>query len=369
MLLSSAALCRHARDEIALLLISSLLVLLVSESLTRLYLYLSYGRAYSMNENLTVASDHRNSILVLDRKFGWRAREKQDFKMEKLDFAGREYPVHYRTDERGFRLYGDSKSAKNKILVLGDSFTQAVQVSNDKTYYHYLRDLDVEVFAYGVDGYGTLQQYMFLSSVLEEIKPDLILLQLCLNDFLNNSYELERRSYINNNYMLRPYLRGGGEVFYSLPLDWKLSGVMRRFMLHSAFLSAVLLRSGRLLSKYYADDSVEYEIERSAYTSDFLSREIAITAEIFSMIERRMPEGVELFTFSASAKEPYFSVFKEISFDHSFEFIDSVPLALQTAKSRGEVIYAEDGCHWNERGHEIVGSALLKYLESRGVAR
>ena len=70
------------------------------------------------------------------------------------------------------------------------------------------RLLDVEVFMYAGPGYGTLQEYLALDRYLPEVRPDLVLVQLCRNDAVNNLWALERSSYLNNNLMVRPYLEG-----------------------------------------------------------------------------------------------------------------------------------------------------------------
>ena len=103
-------------------------------------------------------------------------------------------------------MFGKLSSAKPRVFVIGDSFTQATAASDQQTYYAVLqRLLDVEVFAYGGGGYGSLQEFMILDRYLDLIKPSLILWQFCTNDFINNSPELETGSVINNNGIVRPY--------------------------------------------------------------------------------------------------------------------------------------------------------------------
>ena len=94
--------------------------------------------------------------------------------------------------------------------MIGDSFTHATAVSDDLTYHALLAQLlDVEVFAYGAGGYGTLQELMILDRYIDIIRPDVILWQYCANDFINNDNELERLSLVNNNGWVRPYLQKG----------------------------------------------------------------------------------------------------------------------------------------------------------------
>ena len=115
--------------------------------------------------------------------------------MEKTK-RGVPYSVRRSQKQYGFRKFGDPSSTKLKMLVIGDSFTHATAVSDDRTYHALLsKILDVEVFAYGAGGYGTLQEYRYV----DLIKPNIVLWQFCINDFINNDNELELLSWVNNN--------------------------------------------------------------------------------------------------------------------------------------------------------------------------
>src|SRR5689334_9229214 len=50
------------------------------------------------------------------------------------DLAGRSYERVYRTDANGSRSWG-THPGRPKVLFIGDSYTQAVEVSNDSTFY------------------------------------------------------------------------------------------------------------------------------------------------------------------------------------------------------------------------------------------
>ena len=133
-----------------------------------------------------------------------------------MDAGGNRYLIEYKTNKDGFRLFGNLKNnKKRKVMFVGDSFTHAVQVSNNKTYYGILGDaLPIEVFAYGGGGYGTLQEFMIINKWLDVVKPDMVILQYCSNDFINNHFELELRSNRNNNGMRRPYLTNRDKIVY-----------------------------------------------------------------------------------------------------------------------------------------------------------
>jgi len=89
-----------------------------------------------------------------------------------------------------------------RIAILGDSFSEAFQVSQDRTFWAVLegelqampeyRDQTVEVINFGVSGFGTIQEWQMLQHYARDYSPDLVLLAfLPGNDVRNNSRQLE----------------------------------------------------------------------------------------------------------------------------------------------------------------------------------
>ena len=89
-----------------------------------------------------------------------------------------------------------------RIAILGDSFSEAFQVSQDETFWAVLeRELQampkflnetVEVINFGVSGFGTIQEWQMLEHYARDYSPDLVLLAfLPGNDVRNNSRQLE----------------------------------------------------------------------------------------------------------------------------------------------------------------------------------
>ncbi len=182
----------------------------------RLYHYLRWDISIVDGHALTQSRPTFSSI-TLDEKLGWRATENYHFDGIKRNFDGTEYHATVSQDSNGFRLFGNVSSGKPRIFVIGDSFTQATDVSDDKTYYAVLdRVLDVEVFGYGVGGYGSLQEFLQFEKYLDLVKPNLIVWQYSTDDLINNSSALESESSINSNGMVRSYLKND-QIEYVLP--------------------------------------------------------------------------------------------------------------------------------------------------------
>ena len=95
------------------------------------------------------------------KKLGWEPKKNFQFIGEVPDATTNNYSLNYHTDSLGFRDFGDVNSDKKKVFFIGDSFTQSIEVSNDKTFCALVENqLGLETFTYGCRGYSTLQEYI-----------------------------------------------------------------------------------------------------------------------------------------------------------------------------------------------------------------
>jgi len=88
-----------------------------------------------------------------------------------------------------------------RIAILGDSFSEAIQVNAEETFWAILAEnlsacaaltgKKIEVINFGVGDYGTAQELMTLKHEVWKYKPDLVLLEIFTgNDLVNNSKAL-----------------------------------------------------------------------------------------------------------------------------------------------------------------------------------
>jgi hypothetical protein len=311
------------------------------------------------------SENHDQSLIVLDDQRGWRATENVRVQTLMKNADGSEYRVTLSQDEHGFRLFGDLTavgSRRPRVLVIGDSFTHAREVSDSKTYYAILRaSFDAEVFAYGVGGYGTLQEYMALAEYFTMIKPDLIIWQYCPNDFINNSAALESRSTANNNGMRRPYLVNG-RIEYVLPKPY--TRLVREYAIrYSRFLYFVISRVDRLLAVSSRASALERDIETKGLEMPEFTDAVLVTDQIMGRA-RRLVGDVRILAFSSQGGVSL-RMFADISSKHDIDFLASVPDVLRAAEERGIVITTADRAHWNEAGHRIVAGVLATALKER----
>jgi lysophospholipase L1-like esterase len=300
------------------------------------------------------------TIISLDDELGWLPASDYSFSGELRDSSGDKYSVDISTDEAGFRLYGNPQEAKKKkVLFLGDSFTQAMHVSDDKTYYGLLKDdLDIEVFAFGVEGYGTLQAYMVLDKFIDEIKPDVVVLQFCPNDIINNHPELERNSSLNNMGLRRPYLIDD-EIVYQTAASYPW---IRNFSArYSRFLYTMIKKIDRLNVK--PDASIERVIREEGMSNPLFRESFETAEQVLKRIKQRVPSTTRVYAFSSGWGRPYHPEFKRISENSGVYFINGNGRALQRAEEKGITTTAADTAHWNNQGHQIVANILKRYFE------
>lgn len=330
------------------------LLFLIGEISIRTLHYFKYGRPFLVLNG----SDTFKHILVEDARLGWKPSSYYQAEYKKANLDGSQYSVQYRTYNGGFRYFGDPMSVNIKIFVIGDSFTHAVEVSNDLAYYSMLQGAfmaPIELFAFGAGGYGTLQQLMVLDKYIDHIRPHIVLLQLCSNDFINNSFALEKSSLINNNGMRRPYIDQNGALFYDIPKAG-ISLFVRR--INSRFAYWLLLRLNMLVADLRIEETIETEIQIEGRSHPGFQRAVSITEDLVKRFVKRIARRASVYAFSVDNDEPFYSAFKLIMKKNGVRFLDGVPQAIRMAEKRGEIVRARDGAHWNVLGHRIAAKVL-----------
>jgi lysophospholipase L1-like esterase len=304
---------------------------------------------------------------VRDHLLGWRPTPDLFFEGLGQRVDGSEYPLRVTQNADGFRAFGAPATTDPKILFVGDSFTQGVEVSDDQTFYAELsRQLEIEVFAFASRGYGTLQESLAIDSVFDRIQPDAIVWQFCMNDFMANDYELERSWTASAMGMPRPYWNDGA-IHRSTPesFGWllDLAGGSSRL------LYLVTMRYERLL--FVLDgrrDVLIEEIRERGLDHPGFRAAVEKTREVLSRALQRV-EGSPVVVFEACTTDaPFHPVVAELARDVGAHFVADLPAAIEQAASQGQVVYALDGVHWSPEGHQVVAGVLRGTLLELGLA-
>ena len=293
-------------------------------------------------------------------EYGWQVIPDITVEGKLWDKSGNPYDIDYSTNEHGFRSWGEVKSNRPKIIVLGDSHTHGEFISDENLYYTKLSEIG-EVFAYGNGGFGNLQQYMVLDDYISVIKPDVIVWQLSSNDIVNNSYELEYLSVKDNNGLRRPYLEDGN-VVYRLPKS--LPRLRSLGANHSKLLYYLLSRwdMRQALDRFNSNQTLFHLFQQGKHSEE-LKRAANTTATIMSAF-LGLSGDVPVYAFIADADPPLNRYVLQIVAQLGIEMIDIHPM-LNSARENGEEVFTFDGIHWNNWGNQIVGNAIQMHLLER----
>ena len=270
---------------------------------------------------------------------------------------------------RGKRIWGDLSTKKFKIFIVGDSYTEGCcGLKEEELYYNVIKNkLEVELFIYGAGGYGTLQEYLIIDRFIDQIKPDLVLLQVCSNDFIDNVWLLESASFINCHYMVKPYYENG-RIEYRYPRGPIL---LRRYLtFYSRLVYLILERIDMFLAelaKRRIIQTVEFKIEGGADLEQF-RQSVLVTSELLEKIKSRCGRDL-LIAFLVNDIEPYFSRFKLMFKKFGIEFVEEIPRVIRNAEMQGNKLRLPDGGHWNKDGNRICGEYLAKYIKSHILTR
>ena len=308
----------------------------------------------------------RGSCLTHELRLGWDLAGDCRLKTKTLaDADGEFYQVNYATNVVGSRHWGDVSSPKRKVMIIGDSFTDAQEVSNDKTYYRVLGDLaDVEIFAYGVGGYGTLQQWLKTKELLRLVQPDIYILQFCSNDFHNNSITSETMSVVESQ-KTRPYWQDGAILYHHAP-----NGLYHRLISTSLAFRFVDGRLQRL--RYAANGNDYYSAEQRQILVERRPEDLAITGDLLKRLAADLPKATDLYAFNCQPETGTeqnvrdSADFKTVAEAAGFQVIDGIAAhAREKGEQQGRTVFAADTAHLNERGHNFWGAYLADFLKDR----
>jgi len=264
---------------------------------------------------------------------------------------------------RGVSNYYNTGDTARRILIVGDSFTEGLGLESNKLYPRVVaEDTQSNVKAYGGRGYGTLQELIVIERYAATFKPDIVILQLCSNDIINNSKKLEQESYFQNALMMRPY-RIGDQRKLEFPHSF---GKVRFFLTsgsrvaHFAF-SKVDALNAQLAQKGYLP-TVESTIAEHGINYPEYHESVQTTALLLQEIKEEVGDK-PLIVFLADDIEPARSIYRGMTSELDIVFLEEIAEKMSLLRNNGADIFHQDQVHWNENGHEIVGRLLSEYIK------
>lgn len=317
------------------------------------------------------------------------------------------YHVDISINSSGFRDDEFSEAKEEGILriaVLGDSFEEALQVNLGDTWQKILaRKLEaelgkkVEVYNFGVSGYGTDQEWLTLREKVWKFKPDLVILAFTTNDigdtFKNRLVILED----GNLVLKKPNERLGGNWLGKLVRQTYTYQTLVKVASRSSF-SKRLVNKVRVSmlgfpkeDKFFLSDAqlvqgpFEVIADQKNPPEEVLEGWRIVKALILDMKKQADDNGAKLivsvnvsktqlnpqnweelrslYHLDPSTSSPFEPNYVLASFlgENDIDFYDPSQDAVEWKSQKGGLHYQTDA-HFNTNGHLFMGEAIGKYL-------
>jgi len=288
----------------------------------------------------------------------YRLSENENLLYELLpNSKARNRGVEFVINSLGFRdkKYQKRKTSKIRLIFVGDSITYGWGVPLEHTYHKQLERLfhgegyEVDVMGMGVVGYNTIQEYHLIKENTLDFNPDMIILQITMNDFERT---VRVKTYQEGiRFSLRRYHD------YSIPFIIKKSKLTDSLMKNSHFFKFINLKLYWLKNKNdptYTPDDMYLMGEENAF--HHLRR-------IKSLLDSKgIRFATVIFPFRKSGDVyPYTSLHKKIHQELEKMEVPYLDLYDVINIDTQENLW-RDKIHPTVRGYELASHALFEFL-------
>jgi lysophospholipase L1-like esterase len=268
-------------------------------------------------------------IYNYDAELGWFPVPNSD-----VTFRGmRTVRVHH--NSFGLRDVEHDTSPKPTIAFLGDSFVWGYDAEQNERFTEVLRSKMPEhrIVNSGVTAYGTDQEYLLLQRLWDRIKPDVVVLMVCVdNDRKDNQANMRYDGIYKPYFVMSP---AGGE-FKGIP-------VPRSRHLHFA-------------DNWFARHSLVFRAVVSAYV--LIAHPPVSVPDPTERLIAMMKEFVE----SKGAKFLVGLQYRDASLEAALTALNVPYTSFDGAEHE-----LGDGDHWTPKGHQLVAERLMALLSGSGV--
>jgi hypothetical protein len=164
-----------------LVAVSLMLSLLIAEVIVRIT---PLGNIY------VAETGNQYKFYEFDNRLGWKNAVGRHGQYTRGEFS---YGISINSNGMRYREIPPQKPAGViRVAVLGDSFVWGIGVSDQDRFTEKVEKLSggkFELLNFGVSGYGPIQYDLMFDKIVEEFKPDVLLITFCLgNDFADNVF-------------------------------------------------------------------------------------------------------------------------------------------------------------------------------------
>ena len=288
-------------------------------------------------------------------------------------------------DDKDFR----QSEGKEKLVVIGDSYVEALQVKNVEAIHGRLSAaLDSQYDVYGIGSSGSpLSQYLAYAKFAKaEFDPSIFVFVVIANDYdesllrykqnpghhyYDDNFQLERVDYRAS--MLRTLLRFSAAARYFAINLRPIEGWRSKFQRLHNFIGGA--RQGKA-SEFVANVPATVDEARVSWSKRAIDRfmsdlKVIVGGKPVFFVVDGLREYIYRNGSDSQEKKSYEYVMNQYFIQQSeanrFFAIDLHPIFREDYLRNGEKFEFETNAHWNARGHELAAQAVQLALGQRGL--
>jgi hypothetical protein len=258
----------------------------------------------------------------------------------------------------------NSNNKKKKIVFLGDSFTEALQVPYDTSFIGLfsIKYPGIEFLNYGVGGYSPVLSYLKCKNILrsEKIFPSLVLMTLYSNDVREDSSYISKAVY-NSNELVR--INGGSKNSLTTNLrKLYIARMIKRISVQRSFETrkSLTLLNGKVVNRLIEENP---DIDNTLSEVYILKTDSLLKQYNIPFFITAIPSRYKNFSRDIDDK-----LFAEKVADwanhHDIRFIDIHNRFNKEYISSNRKFFFEIDVHANAAGHQLIASILEEKLRS-----
>lgn len=263
------------------------------------------------------------------------------------------------------------QSGKYRIAVIGDSFVEALHVDPDRALSAVLaRELErlglhVEVYSFGISGFGTAQIYNLIMKYVLSYSPDAIVYLFIANDVPDSS------PFVGGSQWTQQYdLAANGELV-ALPFEKYRLSPYRKVLKRSSLFRYIYYQ--RRLSETIQTwrSSPGPDTQQEGPSSEEEDKSWLIVDLLLQNLNRKLAEaGVPwLLVWQGDADPNYRANAKQrlgaIAGRQKIDYFDLSKDFSEDYGVHGRWFRIKGDGHWNEDGHRVAGGSLARVLAER----
>ena len=302
-------------------------------------------------------------------------------------YKSSEYSIKVLINNQGFRNDTDVQFNKQedtkRIVLVGDSFVEGLQVDLDKTVAKKLEaflnsnqiDIKYEVLNFGVSGYGLDQKFLYLKNNVLAFQPNLVILFFASNDlddiknnnimFLDNNETLQFKQFkkddkylvLTKDLVRKFYIPNA--IFRIFKTNNKIENGTKKIPIEHKLYQGILDNQ----TSFYLDLTKRLILESKKITEESGSTFLLVLGvdktQVVNSYSKSFIDQYNVTNFDSDFINQYLGNFVQ---ENSIEYIDLLPSFKQVGNPT-DLFFIKDG-HRSQYGHEVVAKVLKTKIDN-----